>query len=203
MLYANPKRRRCLIYKNLQPPRYQTDWQHICAILPAYLPDGANGTEIIYLDGTVEQIPHRLCRVLDDLLFHLQSSTEVLTRQSRTVLGKTARRVPLVLKPAFTLVPVKGREKIGEYDAVTGYIVLGHAAMLIQDNTGVYIGFTGGTRVRVYDNPRVLEDKIRFTKALNDEIKKKPDYTNMTQPPGGIHNTNQRACIQNDLLVNK
>ena len=83
-----------------------------------YLPDGANGTEITYLDGTAEQIDKRLCWVLDDLLFHLRSSTEVLRRQSRMVLGKSARRVPLVLKQEFSLVPVKGREKIGEYDMV-------------------------------------------------------------------------------------
>ena len=108
-------------------PKYKTHWREICAILPVYLPDGINGTEITYLDGTKEHIPKRLCWVLDDILLHLRSSTDVLKKQSRMVLGKTARRVPLVLKKEFSLVPVKGREKVGEYDAVTGYIVLGHA----------------------------------------------------------------------------
>ena len=66
--------------------------------MPVYLADGTNGTEITYLDGTAEQMDKRLCWVLNDLLFHLRSSTSVLMRQSRMVLGKTARRVPLVLK---------------------------------------------------------------------------------------------------------
>ncbi len=157
--------------KYLQPPKYKTAWRDICAILPAYLPGGINGTEITYLDGTVEQIDKRLCWVLDDLLFHLRSSTAVLTRQSRIMLNKNAHRVPLVLKREFSLVPVKGREKIGEYDAVTGYIVLSHTKELVQAGGGVYISFTGGTRVRVYDNPRILEDKIRLTRTLTDNMK--------------------------------
>ena len=165
-----PRRRRCLIQKSLLPPRYKTHWQQICAVLPVYLPDGTNGTEILYLDGSTEQIPVRLCSVLDDMLFHLRSSVSVLTRQSRTVLGQNARRVPLVLKQEFCLVPVKGREKIGRYDAVTGYVVLHHAEQLIQDETGVYIRFTGGTCVRVYDNLRVLEAKIHSTQKLSGTL---------------------------------
>ena len=94
--------------------------------MPVYLADGTNGTEITYLDGTVEQMDKRLCWVLNDLLFHLRSSTSVLMRQSRMVLGKPARRVPMVLKKEFSLVPVKGRERIGEYDSQTGYVVLNH-----------------------------------------------------------------------------
>ncbi|MBE6113120.1 MAG: hypothetical protein E7195_08940 [Peptococcaceae bacterium] len=152
------------------PPRYKTHWQQICAVLPVYLPDGTNGTEILYLDGSTEQIPVRLCSVLDDMLFHQRSSVSVLTRQSRTVLGKNARRVPLVLKQEFCLVPVKGREKIGRYDAVTGYVVLHHAEQLIQDESGVYIRFTGGTCVRVYDNLRVLEAKIHSTQKLSGTL---------------------------------
>ena len=128
-----------------------------------YLPDGANGTEITYLDGTAEQIDKRLCWVLDDLLFHLRSSTEVLRRQSCMVLGRTARRVPLVLKQEFSLVPVKGREKIGECDSQTGYVVLGHIQSLVQEGNRIFIRFQSGTEVRVYDNARILMKKIRTT----------------------------------------
>ena len=52
--------------KTLHLPRYKTGWRQICAILPAYLPDGTNGTTITYLDGTMEKIPYRLCWVLND-----------------------------------------------------------------------------------------------------------------------------------------
>ena len=117
--------------------------------MPVYLADGTNGTEITYLDGTAEQMDKRLCWVLNDLLFHLKSSISVLTRQSRMVLGKTARRVPLVLKQEFSLVPVKGREKIGECDSQTGYAVLCHIQSLVQESNCLFIRFKSGTEVRV------------------------------------------------------
>ena len=138
--------------------------------MPVYLADGTNGTEITYLDGTVEQIPKRLCWVLDDLLFHLRSSTSVLIRQSRSVLGKNARRVPLVLKREFSLVPVKGREKIGEYDAVTGYIVLSHAALIRTGEDAAQVQFTSGVTVNVYDNARVLAEKIHIAERLLEQM---------------------------------
>ncbi|MBQ2036266.1 MAG: hypothetical protein II218_10195 [Peptococcaceae bacterium] len=134
--------------------------------MPVYLADGTNGTEITYLDGTVEQMDKRLCWVLNDLLFHLRSSTSVLMRQSRMVLGKTARRVPLVLKKEFSLVPVKGRERIGEYDSQTGYAVLCHIQSLVQEGNRLFIRFKGGAEVRVYDNARILMKKIRNTRNV-------------------------------------
>ena len=151
-------------------PKYKTHWREICAILPVYLPDGINGTEITYLDGTKEHIPKRLCWMLDDILLHLRSSTDVLKKQSRMVLGKTARRVPLVLKKEFSLVPVKGREKVGEYDAVTGYIVLGHTEKIIGADDDVHVQFTGGANVQVYDNPRTLADKIRTVQNMLEQM---------------------------------
>ena len=82
------------------------------------------------------------------------------------MLGKNARRVPLVLKTEFSLVPVKGRQKIGEYDTTTGYIVLHHAEKIICTDGRTQVQFTGGTSVQVYDNPRTLADKIRTAENL-------------------------------------
>ena len=135
-----------------------------------YLPDGTNGTEISYLDGSVQTVEKRLCWVLDDLLFHLRSSTGILTRQSRTMLGKHARRVPLVLKKEFSLVPVKGRQKISEYDTATGYIVLHHAEKIIHTDGRTQVQFTGGANVQVYDNPRTLADKIRTVQNMLEQM---------------------------------
>jgi hypothetical protein len=87
-------------------------------------------------------------------------------RQSRMVLGRTARRVPLVLKQEFSLVPVKGREKIGEYDSQTGYVVLCHIQSLVQESNCLFIRFKSGTEVRVYDNARILMKKIRTTRNV-------------------------------------
>ena len=138
--------------------------------MPVYLPDGTNGTEITYLDGTVEQIQKRLCWVLDDLLFHLRSSKTVLTRQSRNTLGKKARRVPLILKQDFTLVPVKGREKLSEYDSQTGYIVLTHVKRLIADNSGVQIYFENNVSVHVLDTSYTLWQNIQIAEVMKEKV---------------------------------
>jgi len=149
----------------LKPPRYKREWRNICAILPAYLPDGTNGTEITYTDGTVEKISYRLCWVLDDILGHLRSSTAILKKQSRLILGNKARRVPLLLCSDFALVPVKGRDGIGAYDKNVGYIVLQHVKELIPETDGTRIIFSGNAEVQVKDRPRTVWENLMRAKT--------------------------------------
>ena len=155
--------------KLLNPPRYKQDWRQICAILPAYLPDGTNGTEITYLDGTKEYIANRLCWVLDDLLGHLRSSKAILTAQSRRLLGDKVYRVPLILCDEFILVPVKGREAIGKYDSLLGYIVLHYVTQLVRDNKKTIIYFGSDVTVTVYDYLRTVRQNIERAKMINEE----------------------------------
>jgi hypothetical protein len=155
--------------KLLNPPRYKQDWRQICAILPAYLPDGTNGTEITYLDGTKEYIANRLCWVLDDLLGHLRSSKAILTAQSRRLLGDKVYRVPLILCDEFILVPVKGREAIGKYDSLLGYIVLHYVTQLVRDNKKTIIYFGSDVTVTVYDYLRTVRQNIERAKMINKE----------------------------------
>ncbi|MBQ5701966.1 MAG: hypothetical protein IIV70_00065 [Peptococcaceae bacterium] len=155
--------------KLLNPPRYKQDWRQICAILPTYLPDGTNGTEITYLDGTKEYIANRLCWVLDDLLGHLRSSKAILTAQSRRLLGDKVYRVPLILCDEFILVPVKGREAIGKYDSLLGYIVLHYVTQLVRDNKKTIIYFGSDVTVTVYDYLRTVRQNIERAKMINRE----------------------------------
>lgn len=155
--------------KLLNPPRYKQDWRQICAILPAYLPDGTNGTEITYLDGTKEYIANRLCWVLDDLLGHLRSSKAILTAQSRRMLGDKVYRVPLILCDEFILVPVKGREAIGKYDSLLGYIVLHYVTQMVWDNKKTIIYFGSDVTVTVYDYLRTVRQNIERAKMINRE----------------------------------
>ena len=155
--------------KLLNPPRYKQDWRQICAILPAYLPDGTNGTEITYLDGTKEYIANRLCWVLDDLLGHLRSSKAILTAQSRRLLGDKVYRVPLILCDEFILVPVKGREAIGKYDSLLGYIVLHYVTQIVRDNKKTIIYFGSDVTVTVYDYLRTVRQNIERAKMINRE----------------------------------
>ena len=155
--------------KLLNPPRYKQDWRQICAILPTYLPDGTNGTEITYLDGTKEYIANRLCWVLDDLLGHLRSSKAILTAQSRRLLGDKVYRVPLILCDEFILVPVKGREAIGKYDSLLGYIVLHYVTQIVRDNKKTIIYFGSDVTVTVYDYLRTVRQNIERAKMINRE----------------------------------
>ena len=155
--------------KLLNPPRYKQDWRQICAILPAYLPDGTNGTEITYLDGTKEYIANRLCWVLDDLLGHLRSSKAILTAQSRRLLGDKVYRVPLILCDEFILVPVKGREAIGKYDSLLGYIVLHYVTQIVRDNKKTIIYFGSDVTVTVYDYLRTVRQNIERANMINKE----------------------------------
>ena len=138
----------------------------ICAILPAYLEDGTNGTVVTYLDDTAEEVPYRLCWVLDDLLLHLHTSREVLTKQSRLYLGKNAKRVPLVASAEVALVPVKGRQALMRNDGTTGYAVLAHVQDVIPHGTENRLYFTGGTYITVYDTTRTLWENLNLTKEM-------------------------------------
>ena len=147
-------------------PRYKTDWRKICAMLPVYLEDGTNGTVITYLDGTEDAVPNRLCWVLDDLLQYLRSSRAVLAAQSRSVLGKKARRVPLMLSREFCLVPVKGREAIGAYDGMVGYILLQHVQNMVQQKGSTVVQFGDHAAVQVYDQYRTVQANLRRANAV-------------------------------------
>ena len=86
-------------------PRYKREWRDICALLPAYLPDGCNGSMILYEDGGVEEIKASLSWLLDDLLDYLRSSKQLLQRQSRRITAQMGnqrgRRLPLILGKVF------------------------------------------------------------------------------------------------------
>ena len=156
--------------KLLKPPRYKREWRNICAILPAYLPDGTNGTEITYIDGSVEQVEYRLCWVLDDILGHLKSSKAILEKQSKSILGRNARRVPLILCPDFALAPVKGRETVGEHDSTVGYIVLRYVQKIMPVGAGTKVCFSGEVTVQVLDRPQTLWANIQTTEKINQSM---------------------------------
>ena len=147
-------------------PGYKRDWRRICALLPAYLEDGTNGTMVTYIDGSEEAVEYRLQWVLDDLLGYLRTSRDVLTKQSKQYLGRNARRVPLLVSPEFSLVPVKGREAIGAYDSVSGYVVLEHVVDVIPYGKTNRVYFNGGRYLSVYDSTRKVWENLNLTKEM-------------------------------------
>jgi len=109
--------------KSIAP--YKAYWQHVSAILPAYLMDESNGTLILYDDGSIEQVNHTIKYVLDDWLSYHQSSTDTLRKQSMQWLGsKNQRRVPMILGHNLCLLPVQVRKGRSRNHAMTGYVIL-------------------------------------------------------------------------------
>ena len=153
-------------------PQYKRRWGDVCAILPMYLDNGVNGTEVTYLDGSVEQVRRRLCWVLDDLLGYLRSSKTILTRQSCRVLygGEIkGRRVPLVLSPRFNLVPVKGREARGS-DDLMGYLVLYHMSTFMPSEKGTMVQFKSEVTIDVYDSIYTFSKNVEKTQRVALEM---------------------------------
>ena len=151
-------------------PRYKREWQNICALMPSYLEDGTNGTAIAYIDSSIELISYRLQWVLDDLLGYLRTSRAVLTKESRTYLGKQARRVPLLASPQFCLVPVKARTVYNKYEQVTGYVVLRHVEDVIPDGATNRVYFTGAHYITVLDTTATLWRNLNMAKEMKEKL---------------------------------
>ena len=151
-------------------PRYKQEWRNICALLPAYLEDGTNGTVVTYLDSSTEAVAYRLQWVVDDLLLHLHTDRAALIKRSRTYLGRNARRVPLIASSELCLVPVKGREALLRNDGSTGYVALDHVADVIPRGKENRVYFTGGTYITVYDTTRTLWENLNLTKEMKKNM---------------------------------
>ena len=152
-------------------PRYKRDWQNICALMPSYLEDGTNGTVVTYLDNSTEAVYYRLPWVLDDLLGYLRTSRAVLAKESKRILGKKARRVPLFASPQFCLVPVKGRDELSKGAGTVGYIVLEQVQDVIPDKgAGNRVYFSGNTYITVHDTTRTLWANLNLAKDMKEKL---------------------------------
>jgi len=145
--------------------RYCTDWRSICAILPAYLPDGTNGTVVYFIDGSCEAVRHRITWVVDNLLEYMLTSKAILERQSiRWMGGSNRRRVPLVVDDTFCLVPVTCRVSRRRNDGVTGYVVLRYIQQVLPGHVWRSRHRDAEDLLADYDNvlnrPRTEEDEI-------------------------------------------
>ena len=161
------------IMKNIWSlPRYKREWHNICALLPAYLPDGCNGSMILYEDGGTEEIKASLSWLLDDLLDYLRSNKAVLQQQSSEIavqMGKrNKRRLPLILNEAFLLLPVKARATFNRYHGVDGYVVLPKVANITEQNgkDGCKICFTNQLELEVLDNLYTLRGNMALAAEM-------------------------------------
>lgn len=165
-------------------PRYKREWQTVCAVLPAYLADGTNGTMITYADATTEAVPYRIGWVVEDLLSALGASRAVLTKQSQAYLGRHARRVPLCTMQGLCLVPVKSRIPMSRSDAATGYVVLCHVTdvLCVAHTNRVYFGTC--CYVTVYDTIRTLWHNLNRAKTLNHTLEETLWPSTLPSSPG-------------------
>lgn len=168
-----------MIVKNSwQIPRYKTEGQQICALFPAYLSDGTNGSQLYYMDGSIEQSRARLSWVLEDWLSHWHSSKPLLQRRSRRLLEQLGRsqqnRLPLLLTPDFALMPVKARQPKTRSHAADGYVVYNMVVAVEKnkDGAGSIILLKNGQQLFVLDSLRTLRENLQMMKQLAEAMKK-------------------------------
>ncbi len=158
--------------------RYKARRCNICALLPVYLPDGTNGSQIYYMDGSVEQSVARVSWVLEDWLSHWHSSKPLLQRQSRRLLEQLGRpqqkRLPLLFAPDFALMPVKARQPQSHSHAADGYVVYNLIATIAKnkEGPGCIIWLKNGQELLALDSLRTLQTNLQMmaqlTKAMKD-----------------------------------
>jgi len=156
----------------LHVPRYRIEWRDIWALMPIYLSDGTNGSQIYYVDGTIEQSRARLSWVLDDLLACQCSSREILQQQSRRLLERLGqpqqKRLPLLLTPDFALMPVKARSPHSRHHTANGYVVYTMIAAIQEnpDGAGSIILLKNGQQLFVLDRVRTLRENMQMMEQL-------------------------------------
>ena len=166
------------IMKNIWSlPRYKREWHNICALLPAYLPDGCNGSMILYEDGGTEEIKASLSWLLDDLLDYLRSSKQLLQRQSRRITAQMGnqrgRRLPLILSKDFCLVPIRVRLTSSPYHEANGYVRLNKVEDFSEQKgkSGCKIWFTNQLELEVLDNLYTLRGNMALAAKMQEYLR--------------------------------
>ena len=158
-------------------PRYKREWRDICALLPAYLPDGANGSYILYEDGSVEQVNYRLSWVIDDLLAYWCSNKVLLQQQSCQIAAQLGnrhqRRIPLVLREDFCLVPVRARLTSSRNHGANGYVLLNKVKEISQqkEQMGCKISFQNQVELEVLDSMRTLKGNLQLAAKMQEYLR--------------------------------
>ncbi len=156
---------------------YKALWRDICAMLPVYSAEGANGCEIYYTDGTVRYMDRRLTWVLDDLLGYLCTDKQLLQQQSARWLERPrAKRLPLAVMEDFTLVPVKGRDCPNKYDGVSGYAVLEYVQSVRETERGTVIRLGRKQRITVLDSGKTVRRNLRIAQRV--AVRYRQEYEN-------------------------
>ena len=158
-------------------PRYKREWRDICALLPAYLPDGANGSYILYEDGSVEQVNFSFSWVLDHLFAYLHSNKQLLQRQSRRITAQMGnqrgRRLPLILSKDFCLVPIRVRLTSSPYHEANGYVRLNKVEDFSEQKgkSGCKIWFTNQLELEVLDNLYTLRGNMALAAKMQEYLR--------------------------------
>lgn len=145
--------------------RYKLHWEQIYFFEPVYLHNGCNGCRIYYDNGAVEEISARLEWVLDDWTSYFATSKALLQKQAADWVGGNRKRLPMVVKKNFCLVPVKCRKPRGGNDNVSGYVVLQKIRMVesLPDGSRSQITFFSNNQVvEVRERRRSIEQNRKL-----------------------------------------
>ena len=123
----------------------------LCAILPRYEQDGANGTDILFEDGGRINHKRKLRSVLKELVGFYQKDLTLIRGHAAKTLGQKTM-LPISIAPAITLVPFKVRKPIGKDDGAIGYVFESAVLKLERADQGTQIKLKGDFDIFVFEN---------------------------------------------------
>lgn len=163
--------------KAWQMPRYKTHWRNICAILPVYLSDGSNGSQVLFDAGSVEYVQARLSWVLNDFFSQWCSSKALFLQRSQWILQQLGypyrRRLPLLVAEDLVLVPVKVRQPLSRNHGADGYVVLSKVIHISAKENGTAIILKNQNSIQVLDSLRTMRQNLKLAMALHIEMEAK------------------------------
>lgn len=123
----------------------------LCAILPRYEKDGANGTDIFFEDGSRISHKRKVRSVIKELAGLYQKDLTLIREHAAKALVQKSM-LPISIAPGITLVPFKVRKPIGQNDGAIGFLFESAVINLEKAERGSVVKLKGGFEVPVFEN---------------------------------------------------
>ena len=113
----------------------------MCGVLPSYGDYGANGSIILFTDGSEIEHKRKVRSVIKELAGLFQKDIVLLRKQSDALLSQKTM-TPLSISPGIIVVPFKMRKPIGKDDGTAGYVFESHVDGIEEAKEGSIPGLS-------------------------------------------------------------
>jgi len=138
----------------------------LCAILPQYSQDGANGTDILFKDGDRINHKRKVRAVIKELAGLYQKDLTLTRDHAAKALGQKSM-LPISITPGITLVPFKVRKPIGKDDGAIGYVFESAVVKIEKAERGSLVKLKGGFEVYVFENIKTAKRHMDYADKVS------------------------------------